>query len=132
VSGLDLAEIESAKMYESRFNKLIFLLNEKYIKIKSRFLDTFNRETREKTKDTLANMFAIQQKSFPLFDEKLLSKLFVKGYTSLILKIVVKLQEVILSPPNQDKIPDFLYFDIEQLHNEIKSHIVEMNAQSTN
>mmetsp|Transcript_30157 Transcript_30157/g.29459 ORF Transcript_30157/g.29459 Transcript_30157/m.29459 type:complete len:120 (+) Transcript_30157:1218-1577(+) len=119
-------------MYESRFNKLIFLLNEKYIKIKSRFLDTFNRETREKTKDTLANMFAIQQKSFPLFDEKLLSKLFVKGYTSLILKIVVKLQEVILSPPNQDKIPDFLYFDIEQLHNEIKSHIVEMNAQSTN
>ena len=60
ISGIDLVEIGYVRLYESYFNKVIMLINDKYIKIKARFQVTPAIGGQDPVKEPLNVIFASQ------------------------------------------------------------------------
>ena len=56
--------------------------------------------------------------SFAIYDPRLLKALFIKGYVSTVLKVMVKLQNALIN--NQGMISEFLDYDLEQIIAELQ------------
>ena len=68
---------------------------------------------------SIQKLFALKQRSQSLYHPKLLTELFNKGYSLLVVKILVKLMEML--KVEKDKICDYLDMDLSSLLIELKS-----------
>ena len=76
-------------------------------------------DTQGDSQTSIHQLFALKQRSQSLFHPKLLTELFNKGYTLLVVKILVKLMDMLKA--EKEKISDYLDMDLGSLLIELKS-----------
>ena len=83
-----------------------------------------------KKKVTFEGLFTIFQQSKPIYHPQLLRQLFMKGHMNLILKILVKLNELLNSDSKKYKIPSFCEIPLDLIVKELTLETVEAPAKA--
>ncbi|CDW90006.1 wd-40 repeat-containing protein [Stylonychia lemnae] len=110
VVQIDKSQIKKVQLYESPWRRLIIVINNHHLDIKDKFIEY--KDDMGKTdlvnilKSSLHQIYTNQQKA-----------LFIKGYGSIVLKILVKLQNTLENTPGV--VSEFLDYDLEQIIHEI-------------
>lgn len=68
--------------------------------------------------------------SFPIYHPKVLKRLFLKGYNTLVLKILIQLNKS-LEASQSAPVSEFLEFDLAQIMEEVNEYIKSQSTAST-
>ena len=112
IVGIDKQEIRTSAIYESYLRKEILVINKRHMSIKEKFPLDLSRPMTTLHKVPINQIYTHYQskaiiiflkhiESFSIFDPRLLKTLYVKGYTNLVLKILVKFATFLKEPNTQ-------------------------------
>lgn len=126
---LNLKSINSIKMEESYYGKLLFVINNKFFLNKTRFTTDIddsilqnkiaNLTDDNRRKVSFEGLFTIFQQSKPIYHPQLLKQLYFKGHMKLILTILCKIYDLLQVDSKIYKIPNFCELSLDNIINEL-------------